>query len=169
MRNQSLLLAFLLITPFQALAYDEFQPGYASERKCFKTEYREIYVPGTESSPGYVNSFKDETSVPCESSGVRAVRRYHHYKPFWHRRLNSGYVIHGHRYASEPVRRNYGYHIRRNRYDSQEVATSCNNTNKTTGGLLGGGLAAALSKKDAYGWSIPLGAVLGMGLATTDC
>ena len=39
----------------------------------------------------------------------------------------------------------------------------------TAGGLLGGGLAAALSKKDAYGWSVPLGAVLGMGIANADC
>tara|TARA_B100000214_G_scaffold219006_1_gene159224 strand:+ start:319 stop:477 length:159 start_codon:yes stop_codon:yes gene_type:complete len=28
----------------------------------------------------------------------------------------------------------------------------------TTGGLSGGGLAAASPKKDAYAWSIPLGA-----------
>tara|TARA_Y100001978_G_scaffold41463_1_gene36967 strand:- start:127 stop:234 length:108 start_codon:yes stop_codon:yes gene_type:complete len=35
--------------------------------------------------------------------------------------------------------------------------------------LIGGGLAAAMSKKDAYAWSIPLGAVLGMGIANADC
>ena len=39
----------------------------------------------------------------------------------------------------------------------------------STGGLIGGGLAAAISKKDAYAWSIPLGAVIGMGIANADC
>jgi hypothetical protein len=45
----------------------------------------------------------------------------------------------------------------------------CTATRTTLGGLLGGGAAAALSKKDAYGWSIPLGAVLGMGVAQAGC
>ncbi len=45
----------------------------------------------------------------------------------------------------------------------------CNSGRTMTGGLLGGGLAAALSEKNAYGWSVPLGAVLGMGVANSDC
>lgn len=39
----------------------------------------------------------------------------------------------------------------------------------TLGGLIGGGIAAVSSKPDAYGWSIPLGAVLGMGLGQAVC
>ena len=39
----------------------------------------------------------------------------------------------------------------------------------TLGGLLGGGLAASLSKKDAYAWAIPLGAVVGMGIGNSGC
>ena len=46
------------------------QAGYSSERKCFKTEYREEYVPGTEDSPGYVKSWKDTVEVTCEDSNV---------------------------------------------------------------------------------------------------
>jgi hypothetical protein len=45
----------------------------------------------------------------------------------------------------------------------------CNAARTTLGGLLGGGIAAALSKQDAYGWSIPLGAVLGLGAAQAGC
>lgn len=41
--------------------------------------------------------------------------------------------------------------------------------NRTTGGLLGVGLAAAISKQDAYVSSIPLGAVLGMTIANAAC
>ena len=37
------------------------------------------------------------------------------------------------------------------------------------GGLIGGGIAASLSKSDAYGWSIPLGAVLGAGIGNAEC
>ena len=45
----------------------------------------------------------------------------------------------------------------------------CSSEGTTLGGLLGGGLAASLPKKDAYSWAIPLGAVLGMGVAGGDC
>ena len=37
------------------------------------------------------------------------------------------------------------------------------------GFVVGGGFAAAILKKDAYAWSIPLDAVLGMGIANADC
>ena len=41
--------------------------------------------------------------------------------------------------------------------------------NGTLGALLGGGVAASLSAVDAYGWSIPLGLVLGKGIANSEC
>ena len=37
------------------------------------------------------------------------------------------------------------------------------------GALIGGGIAASLSESDAYGWSIPLGAVLGAGIGNAEC
>jgi len=43
-----------------------YQPGYSNQRSCFKTEYREEYIPGTEDNPGYVKSWKDTVEVPCE-------------------------------------------------------------------------------------------------------
>ena len=54
-------------------------------------------------------------------------------------------------------------------YEPQPVERRCTPARTTLGGLLGGGAAAAISKKDAYGWSIPLGAVLGMGAAQAGC
>ena len=30
--------------------------GWAEEEKCFRTEYREEYVPGTSKNPGYVKT-----------------------------------------------------------------------------------------------------------------
>jgi len=52
---------------------------------------------------------------------------------------------------------------------NQPVAPRCSAARTTLGGLLGGGIAAAISKTDAYGWSIPLGAVLGLGAAQAGC
>ena len=46
----------------------EYQRGYSHERTCFKSEYREEYVPGTENNPGYVKSWKDTIEVPCETA-----------------------------------------------------------------------------------------------------
>ena len=45
----------------------------------------------------------------------------------------------------------------------------CTPARTTLGGLIGGGVAAAVSKKDSYGWSIPLGAVLGLGASQIGC
>ena len=41
--------------------------------------------------------------------------------------------------------------------------------NHTLGALVGGGVAASLSEGNAYGCSIPLGLVLGKGIASSDC
>ena len=45
----------------------------------------------------------------------------------------------------------------------------CSPARTTLGGLIGGGIAASVSKKNAYSWAIPLGAVLGMGVAQAGC
>ena len=37
------------------------------------------------------------------------------------------------------------------------------------GGLLGGGIAAAFSKPDAYKWSVPLGLALGVSSSRIGC
>ena len=47
----------------------ESQRGYAYEKKCFYYEYREQYVPGNSMSPGYVKSFNEKVSIPCNSNG----------------------------------------------------------------------------------------------------
>ena len=53
-------------------------------------------------------------------------------------------------------------------YVKYEPAPKCTGST-TLGGLIGGGIAASLSKSDAYGWSIPLGAVLGAGIGNAGC
>ena len=45
----------------------------------------------------------------------------------------------------------------------------CSPARTTLGGLIGGGIAASVSKKNAWSWAIPLGAVLGTGAAQVGC
>ncbi len=144
-----LIATLLLASPFQVKAYENFgdrrnrlaydsQKGYAYESKCFRYEYREEYIPGNSMSPGYVKSFNEKVSIPCNSNGQAFNNNYHHkIKP------QTSYV-------------------------KYEPAPKCTG-NTTLGGLIGGGIAASLSKSDAYSWSIPLGAVLGAGIGNAGC
>jgi len=118
------LATLLALTPVSALA-DEYQEGYSTSRNCFKTEYREEYIPGNADSPGYVQSFHETIEVPC-------------------------------RHSEESLRRG-GY----TRKTTIEFDNNDCSDGKIAGGLLGGGVGAALSRGDGRWWAIPLGAVLG--------
>ena len=118
------LATLLALTPVSALA-DDYQAGYSTSRNCFKTEYREEYIPGNADSPGYVQSFHETIEVPCKHS-QESLRR-------------GGYT----------------------RKTTIEFDNNDCSDGKIAGGLLGGGLGAALSRDDGRWWAIPLGAVLG--------
>ena len=129
------LAVLLALTPVSALSspvYNNSQAGYSNQRSCFKTEYREEYIPGTEDNPGYVKSWKDTVEVPCEDSNVG-----------WHR-------------PNRPTERPYY----RRHVTVYEDTNDCTD-GKIAGGLLGGGAAAAMSRGDGRWWAIPLGVVVG--------
>ena len=130
------LAALLALTPVSALA-NEYQAGYSHERNCFKTEYREEYVPGTEDNPGYVKSWKDTVEVPCESTPTHT---------------------HGDPYPDVGRRkRSYRRHVT----VYEDVDTNDCSEGTVIGGLLGGGLAGFGSRgKDRWG-AIPSGIVGG--------
>ena len=115
----------------------ESQEGYAYENKCFRYEYKEEYIPGNSMSPGFVKSYREKVSIPCNS--YRNVFNHYHHK----NESQTSYV----------------------KYNPAPKCTG----STTLGGLIGGGIAASLSKSDAYGWSIPLGAVLGAGIGNAEC
>ncbi len=72
------LAVLMALTPVSAVA-DEYQRGYSASRTCYKSEYREEYVPGTADNPGYIKSWNETIEVPCRD-----------------RRTSSGTTIHRH-------------------------------------------------------------------------
>ena len=67
------LAVLLALTPISTLA-DEYQAGYSSSKSCYRSEYREEYVPGTEDAPGYVRSWKETIEFPCERNRATITR-----------------------------------------------------------------------------------------------
>ena len=143
-----LIATLILVASFPVNAYEiirdqsnqeayESQKGYAYENKCFRYEYKEQYIPGNSISPGYVRSYREKVSIPCNSDR-KAFNHYHH--------------------KNEP----------QTSYVKYKPVPKCT-ASTTLGGLIGGGIAASLSKSDAYGWTIPLGVVLGAGIGNGEC
>ena len=53
---------------FAIFILSPFLPANASTPKsvtCTRTEYREEYIPGTKSNPGYVKSYEVDVVIPC--------------------------------------------------------------------------------------------------------
>lgn len=61
-----LLLASQAIAPAQVAANS--QRGYAQQ--CFKAEYREEYIPGTQNRPGRVRRWTEQVEVRCGTPGA---------------------------------------------------------------------------------------------------
>ena len=144
------LVALLLLSSVPVNAH-ESQRRYTTQRSCYKETYREEYVAGTRESQGYVKSFTDKVEVPCSQL---AKVHHHHHRPI------TSYNYSRTRYYQPTTT----YRVSR----SNPSSSACRSS-RATGGLLGGGLAAAVSKKDAWGWAIPLGAVVGLGVGDANC
>ena len=48
--------------------------GYSRTNTCYRTEYREEYIPGTEQDPGYVKSWKETVEFPCNDNRATIIR-----------------------------------------------------------------------------------------------
>ena len=48
--------------------------GYSRTKTCYRTEYREEYIPGTERDPGYVKSWKETVEFPCNNNRATIIR-----------------------------------------------------------------------------------------------
>ena len=58
-----ILLAFLCLMPSQKIL-----ASVPKSVTCTRQEYREEYIPGTKSNPGYVRKYDVEVVIPCEGS-----------------------------------------------------------------------------------------------------
>ena len=114
----------------------ESQAGWSHERTCFKSEYREEYIPGTENDPGYVKSWKETVEVPCEDAPT-----YTDPHPDVGRRSSGTYRRHVTVY--------------------EDVDTNDCSEGTVAGGLLGGGLAGFGSRGKDRWWAIPAGIIGG--------
>ena len=115
----------------------EYQRGYSHERTCFKSEYREEYIPGTENDPGYVKSWKETIEVTCEDSP-------------YNRDPNPDV-------GNRSTRPSYRRHVT----VYEDVDTNDCSDGTVVGGLLGGGLAGFGSRGKDRWWAIPTGIVGG--------
>ena len=58
------------------LSFIQIQQVIASTPKsvtCTRTEYREEYIPGTKSKPGYVKSYEIDVVIPCGGNSTEKV------------------------------------------------------------------------------------------------
>ncbi len=115
----------------------EYQAGYSHERTCFRSEYREEYIPGSEDNPGYVKSWKETVEVLCEDTPTHIHADPH----------------------PDIGRRTPTY--RRHVTVYEDVDTNDCSEGTVAGGLLGGGLAAFGTRGKDRWWTIPTGIVGG--------
>ena len=84
-----LLASLIALTPVSSLAapttfvqdiphkneiWREQAAGYSRTKTCYRTEYREEYIPGTEQDPGYVKSWKETVEFPCNNNRATIIR-----------------------------------------------------------------------------------------------
>ena len=119
-------LLFLLDSPVRA----HESSFYLYEKdECFRTIYKEKYIPGDSHNRGYVRSWEENLNITCSNNQIRKTADI----------------------------------------ENNNLKVKTKKFNKTLGALVGGGVAASLSAVDAYSWSIPLGLLLGKGIANSQC
>ena len=63
-----LLLALLSIYPFL-----QVKATTPKSITCTRTEYREEYIPGTKSNPGYVRNYEIDVEIPCGGENYKNI------------------------------------------------------------------------------------------------
>ena len=65
---------FVQDIPHKNEIWREQAAGYSRTKTCYRTEYREEYIPGTEQDPGYVKSWKETVEFPCNNNKATIIR-----------------------------------------------------------------------------------------------
>ena len=63
----------ILLTLFSLIPLEPLLANTPRAVTCTRTEYREEYIPGTKSSPGYVRNYEVDVEIPCGGSRSQKV------------------------------------------------------------------------------------------------
>ena len=55
----------ILLTIFSWMPFQVILASTPKTVTCTRTEYREEYIPGTKSNPGYVRNYEVDVEIPC--------------------------------------------------------------------------------------------------------
>ncbi len=61
----------ILLTIFSLMPFNQILASTPKSVTCTRTEYREEYIPGTKSNPGYVRNYEVDVEIPCGGSQVQ--------------------------------------------------------------------------------------------------
>ena len=62
---------FIILTLFSILPLQSLLASIPKSVTCTRTEYREEYIPGTKSNPGYVRNYEVDVEIPCGGSQLQ--------------------------------------------------------------------------------------------------
>ena len=62
-----------LLSIFSLLPFHPILANTPRAVTCTRTEYREEYIPGTKSNPGYVKGFEVDVEIPCNGAQAQKV------------------------------------------------------------------------------------------------
>ena len=65
-------IALSSVTPVLA---DDVIEWETTSQTCWRSVYREEYVPGTRDNPGYVTSWEEDIQVPCERRKTTVIQQ----------------------------------------------------------------------------------------------
>ena len=69
-----LLASLIALTPVSASATDVIRWETTSQT-CWRSVYREEYVPGTRNNPGYVTSWEEDIEIPCNRRKTTTIQQ----------------------------------------------------------------------------------------------
>ena len=65
---------FFLLALFSFYPFLQVKASTPKSVTCTRTEYREEYIPGTKSSPGYVKNYEIDVEIPCGGTASEKIK-----------------------------------------------------------------------------------------------
>ena len=73
MKKSMFVMKFLLLAFFSLYPFLQVKASTPKSVTCTRTEYREEYIPGTKSSPGYVRNYEIDVEIPCGGEKAKNI------------------------------------------------------------------------------------------------